>query len=182
MNLSGKLLIAPPNVRGNFWTKTVIFLTEHHQSGSVGVVLNKPSKMSLRDFGEQCDVDLDIDGDVYIGGPVNVKALTMLHSSEWRCKNTLRINKQYSLSSSEELLGRLAMGDTPHNWRLMVGLCTWTPDQLECELQGKHPYTHNQSWLTVTPNNHLVFGLDKQDQWTTAIEQSGLEFAQKILA
>jgi len=181
-NINGKLLIAPPSVKGTFWAKTVIFITEHHASGSVGVVLNKPSKMPLRTFGEQCDVELDIDGDVYIGGPVNTKALTMLHSSEWSCNNTLRINRKFSLSSSEELLDRLAMGDAPYNWRLFVGLSTWSPDQLECEIIGKHPFRHNQSWLVASPNNQLVFGLDGSDQWTTAIEQSGLEFAQKILA
>lgn len=181
-NVTGKILIAPPSVKGTFWSKTVVFITEHHFNGTVGVCLNKPSKMSLREFGRQCEVDLDIDGSVYVGGPVNVKALTMLHSTDWKCKNTLRINKQYSLSSSDDLLDRIAMGDTPHNWRLFVGLCTWEPDQLECEIMGKHPYTRNQSWLLATPSYHLAFGLDQQDQWTTAIEQSSQEFAQKILA
>lgn len=182
IDIAGKLLIAPPSVKGTFWSKTVTFITEHHHSGTVGVVLNKPSKMSLREFGEQCDIDLDIDGSVYIGGPVNVKALTMLHSADWKCKNTLRINKRWALSSSDDLLDHLANGNAPHNWRLFVGLATWAPDQLECELQGKHPFNKNQSWLTATPDYHTVFGLDGQDQWITSIEQSGLEFAQNILA
>lgn len=182
MSLSGQLLIAPPSVKGSFWHKTVVFVTEHHHYGSVGVTLNKPSKMTLRDFGEQCDVDLDIDGHVYIGGPANIKALTMLHSSEWYCKNTLKINKKFSLSSSDDLLERLALGDTPYHWRLFVGLSTWGADQLECEISGKHPYTHNQSWLTASPNYQLVFALDEREQWTSGIEQSGIEFAQKLLA
>ena len=124
MELTGKLLIAPPAVRGTFWANSVVFLTEHLHSGSVGVVINKPAKMSLRDFGDQCNVDLDFDGNVYVGGPSNVKALTLLHSSEWHCNNTLKVNKNYSLSSSEELLERLAMGDTPYYWRLFVGLAS----------------------------------------------------------
>ena len=181
-NYVGKLLIAPPVVKGTFWAKSVIFITEHHHNGTIGVVLNKPSKMTLREFGNQCDIDLDVDGNIYVGGPTNSKALTMLHSSEWRCKNTLRINRKFSLSSSDDLLDRIAMGDTPHNWRLFVGLATWAPDQLTCEIEGKHPFTHKQSWLLATPDNHTVFGLDTTDQWITAVEQSGLEFSQNILA
>jgi putative transcriptional regulator len=181
MNISGKLLIAPPTVRGSFWANTVLFLTEHLPSGSVGVVLNKPSKMSLREFGNQCDIDLDLDGYVYVGGPTNTKALTMLHSSEWYCRNTLRVTKDFSLSSSEELLDRLAMGDTPNYWRLLVGLSSWAPDQLEYEILGKKPYNHNQSWLVATPNTQLVFGLDGKDQWATAIDHASQEFAQNIL-
>jgi putative transcriptional regulator len=180
--LAGKLLISPPSVKGTFWAKSVIYITEDHYNGTVGVVLNKASKMSLREFGDQCQTNLDVDGNIYVGGPVNTKALTMLHSAEWHCKNTLRINKRFSLSSSDDLLDRIADGDTPYHWRLFVGLSTWVPDQLECEIQGKHPFTHDQSWLIATPEYHTVFGLDGQDQWITAIEQSSLEFAQNMLA
>lgn len=182
MNLAGKILIAPPNVRGNFWAKTVIYVTEHHDRGSMGIVLNKRSKMTIREFAEQCDVNLDVDGYMYVGGPVNVKAMTMLHSPEWSCSNTMRINNNFSLSSAEDLLEKLAMGHFPKYWRLFVGLCAWAPDQLESELKGIGPYNHNYSWLTATPTHTSVFDLENQDQWTSAIEQSGSEFVQNLLA
>ena len=182
MNLTGKLLIAPPSVRGNFWQKTVIFVTEDHARGSRGIVLNKQSKMSIREFAEQCNVDIDIDGFVYVGGPVNVKALTLLHSSEWKTNNTMQINDEFSISSSHELLPRLAMGDHPKHWRLLVGLCAWAPEQLTNEIKGIAPYQHNFSWLTATPSYTSVFGLEAQDQWTQSIEQSGTEFVQTLLA
>ena len=182
MNLTGKLLIAPPNVRGNFWSKTVVFVTEDHSRGSMGLVINKKSKMTIREFSEQCNIDVDIDGFVYIGGPVNVKALTLLHSADWSCSNTMRVNKDFSISSSHDILHRLAMGDTPTHWRLLVGLCAWAPDQLESEMKGRPPYEHNNSWLLATPTYESVFGFDAQDQWTQSIEQSGSEFVQNLLA
>ena len=76
MNLIGNLLIAPPAVKVNFWYKTVIMITEHHREGSVGLVLNKRSQMSIKDFGEQLNYDLNLPGFVYLGGPVNVKSLS----------------------------------------------------------------------------------------------------------
>lgn len=182
MNLTGKLLIAPPNVRGNFWAKTVTFVTENHSRGSMGLVLNKKSKMTIREFSQQCGVDCDIDGHIYVGGPVNTKALTILHSSEWSCNNTMVINNEFSISSSHELLPRLAMGDCPHYWRLALGLCAWAPDQLENELKGVPPYSHDFSWLTATPNQTSVFAVDGQDLWTQSIEQAGSEFVQNLLA
>lgn len=182
MNLTGKLLIAPPNVRGNFWSKTVTFVTENHERGSMGIVLNKKSKMPVREFSEQVGIECDVDGYVYVGGPVNVKALTLIHSSEWSCSNTMHINNEFSISSSQDLLHKLAMGDRPLHWRLVLGLCAWAPDQLENELKGVSPYNHDFSWLTATPNHTSVFALDGQDQWTTAIEQSGTEFVQNLLA
>lgn len=182
MNLAGTLLIAPPSVRGNFWQKTVIFLTENHNKGSVGLVLNKASQMSIKEFASQHNVNLDIPGFVHIGGPVNVKALTMLHTAEWRCNNTMQINEGFSISSSPDILTNLAMGNSPKKWRLFVGLCGWTAGQLENEMKGVQPYDHNQSWLTASANKSIVFDHDSQTQWTESIEHAGSEFAQSLLA
>jgi hypothetical protein len=55
-------------------------------------------------------------------------------------------------------------------------------DKLENEIKGVPPYKHSQSWLLSSANTSLVFGVDGQTQWTEAIELSGSEFAQSILA
>jgi ABC-2 type transport system permease protein len=127
------------------------------------------------------NVSLDVAGFVHIGGPVNVKAFTMLHSAEWKCSNTMRINDTFSISSSADILTNLAMGNCPARWRLFVGLCGWTPGQLENEIQGNPPFKHNHSWLVATADQDLVFELDNQSQWTKAIDHSGNEFAQNVL-
>lgn len=181
-NLVGNLLIAPPSVKGNFFQKTVVLLTEHHNTGSIGLVLNKPSQMTLKEFAKQNGVIMDMPGYVHIGGPVNVKALTMLHSNDWHCNNTLKINDQFSISSSHEILTKIAMGHIPKSWRIFVGLCGWSKGQLQSELEGVAPYDKNLSWLTATSNDEIVFEHDGQEQWTESIELSGSEFAQKLLA
>lgn len=181
-NLVGNLLIAPPSVRGNFFEKTVVLLTEHHATGTVGVVLNKSSKVPLKEFARQNNVMLDIPGFVYVGGPVNVKALTMVHSNDWHCSNTMRISSNFSISSSPEILTNLAMGHAPKQWRIFVGLCGWAKGQLQQELEGMPPYNRNHSWLTSTADLDIVFEQSGQEQWTEAIERSGSEFAQNFFA
>ena len=181
MDLVGNLLIAPPAVKGNFWYKTVVMVTEHHREGSVGLVLNKRSQMSLVEFGEQLGYKLDMPGFVYLGGPVNVKSLSFLHTPEWVSKNTMRVNQHFSLSSADDILPRIAMGDTPAQWRLFLGVCGWSPKQLVGEIKGIPPYEHGVSWCTATSNLDLVFGSDNKDQWCNALDRSGLEFAQSIL-
>ena len=181
MNIIGNLLIAPPAVKGNFWYKTVILITEHHQAGSVGIVLNKRSQMSVKEFGEQLGFELDVPGFVYLGGPVNVKSLSFLHSSEWTSKNTMRINNEFSLSSADDILPRLAMGDRPERWRLFLGMCGWAHGQLVSEIKGAPPNHKETSWCLSSSNTDLVFGSDNKDQWCSALDRSGLEFAQNIL-
>lgn len=182
MNLVGNLLIAPPAVKGNFWYKTVIMVTEHHRGGSVGLVLNKRSQMSVVEFGEQLGYEIDLPGFVYLGGPVNVKSLSFLHTNEWHSKNTMRINERFSLSSDDEILPRLAMGDLPEQYRIFVGMCGWAEGQLLNEIKGQHPWKHENSWCLANADFDLVFGSDNKDQWCNALDRSGLEFAQNLLA
>ena len=96
VDFTGKLLIAPPKMKTGFWYKSVIFITEDHINGSMGIILNKRSSITVSDFTEQIGERLNIPGFIYVGGPVNIKALTMLHSSEWMGSNTLRINSDFS--------------------------------------------------------------------------------------
>lgn len=182
MNPVGKLLIAPPAVKGNFWHKTVILVHEHHSQGSVGLVLNKRSQMSVVEFGEQLGFKIDVPGFVYLGGPVNVKSLSFLHTNDWTSKNTMRCNNLFSISSADDILPRMAMGDMPSRWRLFLGMCGWSPNQLVGEINGTSPWSKETSWCLANFDEELVFGNDNNDQWCAALDRSGLEFAQNMLA
>ena len=181
MNLVGNLLIAPPAVKGNFWYKTVIMITEHHTQGSVGLVINKRSELSLEEFGQQVGIDLPVAGYIYLGGPVNTKSLSLLHTNDWSSKNTLKINDVLSISSDETILHRIANGDHPEKWRMFLGLCGWSTGQLIGEIKGIPPWHKTNSWCYCQGNPELVFESDQKDQWCNALDQSGLEFAQNIL-
>jgi putative transcriptional regulator len=182
MNLLGNLLIAPPAVKGNFWHKSVIIVTEHHSQGSVGLVLNKRSDLTIEEFGKQLRIDLDLPGYVYIGGPVNSQSLSLLHSGEWSCSNTMKLNNAFSVSSANDVLTRLSSGDTPRHWRLFLGLCGWAHNQLLGELKGDPPWKKETSWCTANADYDLVFENDNKEQWCNALDRSGLEFAQTLLS
>lgn len=177
----GTLLIAPPSVQNNIWAKSVILITEHHERGSLGLILNRRSNFSLIEFAEQCNIELDLPGQVYIGGPVNQKSFCMLHSSEWASSNTLKIDQRLSLSSTPTLLEELKQGNRPKFFRLFVGMCGWAPNQLLSEYKGDPPFNHNTSWLTFKANYDIIFKHDGKEQWTNALERCGQEFAQNLL-
>ena len=181
MNMVGNLLIAPPAVKNSFWQKSVIMVTEDHAHGSVGVIINKRSNVSVVEFAKQLGFVVDLPGFVYIGGPVNSKNLSFLHTNEWRCNNTLRINEHFSLSSSHEMVPRMAAGDVPEKWRIILGVAGWAPGQLNGELEGTAPFKHENSWCVTKSNIELVFGNDNNEQWCNAIDQSAQEFAENLL-
>jgi putative transcriptional regulator len=181
MKFVGNLLIAPPAVKNTFWHKTVIMITEHSIQGTLGLVLNKPSSMSIIDFGKELDMTLNVPGMVYVGGPVNNQSLSLLHTTEWVSKNTLQINEEFSISSADDILPRLSMGDCPREWRLFLGMCGWANGQLLNEIKGSSPHQRKNSWITATPSRDLIFDSDGSSQWCAALDHSAMEFAQNIL-
>lgn len=177
----GTLLIAPPAVQNNFWAKSVILITEHHERGSLGLMLNRRSNLTTLEFSKQCGMELDLEGYVYVGGPVNQKSFCMLHSNDWSTSNTLKIDQRLSISSTPTLLEELKDGSRPTFLRLFVGLCGWAPDQLLSEYKGDPPFHHANSWLTFQSKYDIVFNYDGKEQWTQALERCGQEFAQNVL-
>jgi putative transcriptional regulator len=181
MNLIGNLIISPPSVKGNFWYKTVAMIVEHHNQGSIGIVLNKRSNYTINELGDQLDLDFDIPGYVYIGGPVNPNSISLIHSNEWSCDNTLRLNENFSLSSSKEIMRRFSNNDLPKKWRLFFGICGWPPGKLHKEINGIEPEDKNTSWCFTNSDTDLVFNHDTKVQWNKALEKAAAEFAHNIL-
>lgn len=179
-NIVGNLIIAPPAVKGNFWHTTVIMIVEHYEYGSIGLIINKKSKLTINELGEKLGIDINIPGFVYTGGPLNNNNISLLHTNEWSCSNTLKLNEKFSLSSSKEIIPRLAKGDFPKKWRLIFGMCGWADGQLHSELHGIEPYIHKHSWCTATSDLKLVFDYDKKFQWQIALEKSAEDFAKSI--
>jgi len=70
MLTSGALLLASPGMHESTFDRTVIFLLEHDESGSMGLVLNQPSEMlvsdALPDFGTLSSSHQRL----FLGGPV----------------------------------------------------------------------------------------------------------------
>ncbi len=182
MDLTGKLIIAPPMIKGTFWAKTATMITYHTAEGAAGLMLNKRSKYSLREFGKIASVELDYDGDLFVGGPSEPEILTMLHSTGWSCDNTWPINDDFCVSASDHILEHLADGDCPSDFRLFVGMTDWYPQQLEMEINGHAPLNHNLSWLVATPDLESVFGMTGVDLWERSLELSAEDFTRYIFA
>ena len=173
MSKIGNLLVAPPNI-DNWWEKSVIVVLEENQYGNTGIILNKQSNLSISKLGEKLGVDIDIPGMVYVGGPVSITNLGMIHSNEWRCSNTTTINEHFSISSSKDVLDRLSNDDTPEYWRLFIGMCAWSDTKLKTEL-------NDNRWHLADSFTDLLFDYDADEQWDMAIDQSANYFSKSIL-
>jgi len=175
MNREGKLLIAHPRCpEDSYFHKSVIYLYQDHPKiGSIGLMLNKPSTITLKNLSEeQLHHYENINVPVFHGGPVNQQALVLLHSDEWTSTNSSHVGPGLMISSDEQMIKRLSYGDEPKLWRIFGGFCGWQPRQLDLELAGTYPFKAENSWLLVNPTTDLIFKYTGNNQWKTAVDLS----------
>ena len=73
----GQLLIAEPSLIGDTsFNRSVILLADHNDEGSVGFIINKPLRYSIRDLVPEIDATFKI----YNGGPVEQDNLYFIHN------------------------------------------------------------------------------------------------------
>lgn len=175
MELSGKLLIARPLNKDPWFRRTVVLVYESNKAGTIGIVLNQRTTMSVQTLCAQHNVFYTGTEYVYRGGPVNERALIMVHSPEWACENTLQVNEHFSITSHDSMFRQMAMGSVPRRWRLCAGVSAWNDEQLLGELSGNPPWTPEHSWLTARATPSIIWDYDGDDQWNRAVELSGTQ-------
>jgi putative transcriptional regulator len=74
----GMLLVAAPGLLDPNFRRTVVYLIEHRERGSLGVVLNRPSEVALRDVLPAWEALSSRPPSVFVGGPVDAKTALCL--------------------------------------------------------------------------------------------------------
>ena len=85
INLTHHFLIAMPGLNDENFNRSVVYLCEHSERGALGLVINKPSELGMRDLFQKVDLNLSRDDlarqPVLQGGPVHTERGFVLHES-----------------------------------------------------------------------------------------------------
>ena len=56
INLTNQFLIAMPGMGDSTFAGTVVYLCEHNENGALGLVINKPTDITLKNLFEKIDL------------------------------------------------------------------------------------------------------------------------------
>ena len=74
-----------PGLADETFSRSVVYMCEHSERGALGLVINKPSEMSMRSLFDKVDLPLgrtDLsDSPVFQGGPVHTERGFVLHEA-----------------------------------------------------------------------------------------------------
>jgi len=83
INLTNHFLIAMPGLNDELFGKSVVFMCEHSERGAMGLIINKPSDITLQDLFDKIDMPLRRgelqSAPVFLGGPLQTDRGFVLH-------------------------------------------------------------------------------------------------------
>jgi putative transcriptional regulator len=172
-SLQNYLLIASPSMDDPYFARTVTYICEHNEHGAMGLVINQPVGMKLKELVEQVDdkaevIDEKAEDIVLAGGPVSQDRGFILHTSQPGWISSLTMTPEIMVTTSKDIISSLGNKEAPEKSLIMLGYAGWTAGQLEEEIQ-------TNSWLMVEADADILFDTPIHKKWETAVQRLGID-------
>ncbi len=167
-SLAGQLLLASPSLLDPNFARTVVLVGVHSDDGAMGVVLNRPSEVTI---GDAAPLLRDAVGEleaVFVGGPVQPTSIVFL--AEFLDPDPAgllvlgRIGFPAPDAGIEELMQSTARR------RVFAGYAGWGAGQLEAEIAGG-------DWIAHAAEPQDVFSEAPEDLWSEVLTRKGGSYA-----
>lgn len=176
LNLANHFLIAMPSMLDPIFGGAVIYLCEHNEGGALGVIINKPTDMTMDVLFERIDLTLEIvpsrvpmdKQPVMFGGPVQVERGFVLHMPLGQFSSMMKVTDDIALTTSKDVLEAVAVGAGPQRILVSLGCSGWGAGQLEEEIA-------RNGWLTVRADPSIIFDLPIEERFVAAMKLLGID-------
>ena len=175
MNLTNHFLIAMPGMQDASFARSVVYVCEHSERGALGLIINKPTDISLEGLFEKVDLSLgrpDLSGTpVFLGGPVQTERGFVLHAPTGNYSSSLKVAEGVTLTTSKDVLEAVAQGEGPQRMLVTLGYAGWGAGQLESEVA-------QNAWLTVQADLDIIFDTPVEQRFSAALGLLGIDGSQ----
>ncbi len=175
INLTNQFLIAMPGMADETFAGSVVYLCEHSERGALGLVINKPIDIKLKNLFEKVELPLEraelADQPVFFGGPVQTERGFVLHDTAGESttySSTMHVPGGLDMTTSKDVLEAMSNGAGPTRVLVTLGCSGWSAGQLEDEL-GRN------GWLTVDADPAVIFDTPVEQRYERALGLLGFD-------
>lgn len=169
----GSLLVSSTELVEPTFRRTVIYIIEHNDAGSLGVVINRPSETAVHNVLPNWSELAATPQALYVGGPVKRDSAL--------CLATLRTGASIDgVPGLRRVDGRVVMvdldsdpadiGPLVEGVRIFAGYSGWTFGQLEGELD-------REDWIVLSALASDVIGPPRIDLWAHVLRRQPMPLA-----
>lgn len=160
---TGKIIISEPLLNDSYFSRSVVCLIDDDKDSFMGLVLNKPSDVKLRDVLEGFE---HTDFNLFIGGPVEQDVLFFIHTVDGISQAENITPGLFFGGDLDEIRELSKIGKiNKTNIRFFLGSSGWAPGQLDEEISFN-------SWLVTDCNSEFLFS-NADEMWTESLQFVG---------
>src|SRR3546814_198375 len=173
VDLSRQFLVAMPGKVGGSLASTVIYICEHTEQGALGLVINRPTDLTLGNLLERIELDLSLEigpiqyDPVFFGGPVQTDRGFVLHTPKGGYGSSIELG-DVALTTSRDVLQEIAQGQGPGQVLVTLGYAGWGAGQLENEMA-------QNAWLNTHASMEILFETRPEARYDAALGLLGID-------
>lgn len=155
----GVFLYAAPGLVGGSFTESVVLLVQHEDGGSMGLIINRPTKVSVQEAVPQLGERPGLELPLYFGGPVEVDGVLALVRSAKAVDGATRVLPDvYLCNDLRPVKQALRRPEVAQRLRVYAGYAGWTAGQLADELRAG-------AWVVGPADARSVFTSEPSSLW-----------------
>ena len=166
-SLTGQLLVASPALSDPNFARTVVLIGAHSEEGAMGLVLNRPSTVTVGEAIPGLRV-VDLEESVYIGGPVQPSSVVFLAEFLDQSPAGLLVLGSIGFPAPDADIDELPAATA--RIRVFAGFAGWAEGQLEAEIE-------EGDWIVDTALPEDVFTELPQALWSGVLTRKGGSYA-----
>lgn len=161
----GMFLVATRALVDPGFAQTVVYLVEHDEHGTLGLIVNRSSDTRLSEAIPDIEDKQAAAHALHYGGPVGLPMLFMLVRSESAREGMAYVADDVYISADRQVLDKLLAANKPaHELRFYIGHSGWGAGQLDHELE-------RGSWHVVAADTDAVFSDATGSLWNRLIDR-----------
>ena len=167
-SLAGQLLLASPALLDPNFRRSVVLIGVHSQEGALGVVLNRPSSVTVGEAVPALEAAVAGQEPVYVGGPVQPGSVVLLAEFLDPDPAGMLVVGRIGFPAADADLEQLANATARR--RVFAGFAGWGEGQLDAEVD-------DGDWIAHSALPEDVFTDVPGELWSAVLARKGGSYA-----
>jgi putative transcriptional regulator len=167
-SLTGQLLLASPSLGDPNFSRTVVLISVHSEEGAMGVILNRPSAVTVGEAVPQLERAVAEREPVYVGGPVQPSSIVFLAEFLDPSPAGLLVVGRIGFPTPDADIDELT--EATARRRVFAGFAGWGEGQLDEELD-------HGDWIAQPALPEDVFTDLPGELWSRVLTRKGGSYA-----
>jgi putative transcriptional regulator len=167
-SLAGQLLLASPALQDPSFSRTVVLISLHNAEGAMGVVLNRPSNVTVAEAVPQLERTVAAEEPIYFGGPVRPSSIVLLAEFVDPSPAGLLVLGRIGFPAPEADIDEIT--EATARGRVFAGFAGWGEGQLDAEIE-------HGDWIAHSAIPEDIFTEVPEELWSSVLTRKGGGYA-----